>query len=379
MKKMVVGFWFRLVTDVLDAIFLAIFGYLILVLPFRKFVYDLGDAGILIGLCVAFLYFGFLQSSLGKGQSLAKKIFKFQVLRMDGSYMSLPVSFLRYVVIAFIFYSTAIWVVFPQIENHIILSLALIAILICLFLGTVILVAFHPLKRGLHDLIAGTVVVRLGQYDKANFELLANPQRAKKAYFAVAIVSVLVILGLGIIGSKFQNFESPTASITQEQAVALRTIESRLEDETAFDDVVVTPTEVMIAFGNGETETETRFTLLAVEARIFPLLPDENILINLQKAIGLIVQEFTYLANYECISFVTNLGLNIGIVTFDHWVTNEFTSAGTPVVDDPHTVRFPPQIPNTNIKVGCHLEREAIGYTDQHGGGSWWVVPMVPR
>ena len=107
-KAMLVGFWLRLVTEILDAIFLAIVGYLIIILPFRKIIYDLGDAGIFVGLGVAFLYFGLLQSSLGNGQSLAKKVFKFQVLRMDGSYMPLPVSFLRYVVIALIFYGTAI-------------------------------------------------------------------------------------------------------------------------------------------------------------------------------------------------------------------------------------------------------------------------------
>ena len=37
MKKraMVVGFWLRLVTDILDAMSLAVFGYLIIGLPFR--------------------------------------------------------------------------------------------------------------------------------------------------------------------------------------------------------------------------------------------------------------------------------------------------------------------------------------------------------
>ena len=377
---MLVGFWLRLVTEILDAIFLAIVGYLIIILPFRKIIYDLGDAGIFVGLGVAFLYFGLLQSSLGNGQSLAKKVFKFQVLRMDGSYMPLPVSFLRYVVIALIFYGTAIAELFPQLANHIILSFVLFAIVIFLALGTIILVAFHPLKRGLHDLIAGTVVVRLGQYDKVNLELLANPQRAKRAYLTVAIVSILTILGTSIIASKFQIFESSTAYITQEQAVELRAIETRLEEETAFDDVVVTPTEVMITFGSGEIETEIRFILLAVEARIFQLIPDEDKLMNLRKAVDFIVQEFTYLTNYDCISFVSDLGYNIGIVPIDAWVTHEFTTAGTPVADDPHTVRFPPQVPDPNVpKVGCHLDREAIGYSDQHGGLSWRVLPMVSR
>lgn len=372
---MVVGLWLRLVTDSLDAIFLGIFGYFIIIVPFRKIVYDLGDAGVLIGLGVAFLYFGLLQSSLGNGQSLAKKIFKFQVLRMDGSYMPLPVSFLRYAVIAVIFYGWAISEVFPQLANHIVLYFALFALIICLFLGTIILVAFHPLKRGLHDLIAGSVVVRLGRYDKDKLEALAKPQRAKKAYVAVAIVSGLVILGSWIFASKIP--QSMTAYITQEEWVALKTIETKLEEETVFDDVVVTPMRVIVRFGGGETKKEVRLTPLAVEARISQLIPDGDMSMDLQKAIDFIVQEFTYLANYDCINFVVDLGVNIGIVSFDAWATHEFTTAGTPVADDPHTVRLPP-FPDPNTKVGCHLEREAIGYSDQHGGSSW-IVPMVPR
>ena len=71
-KKIVVGFWLRLATDILDAIFLGIFGYVVIILPHRKIVHNLGDAGILIDLYVAFLYFGLLQSSIGKGHYSAK-------------------------------------------------------------------------------------------------------------------------------------------------------------------------------------------------------------------------------------------------------------------------------------------------------------------
>ena len=159
-KKIVVGFWLRLLTDILDAIFLAIFGYAVItstispVFTFGHMLYYLGDAGILIGLCVAFLYFGLLQSSIQNGQSLAKYILKIQVLKMDGSYMRLPVSFLRYAVIACIFYGYNIWdalvSAFPQLEASLVISWSIFALFIFLSAGTILLVAFHPLKRGLH-------------------------------------------------------------------------------------------------------------------------------------------------------------------------------------------------------------------------------------
>lgn len=96
--KIVVGFWLRLITDILDVIFLGLFGAL-LALPLRGLFYSIGEDGLWIGLCITFLYTGILQSNIGHGQSLAKKLLKIQVLRRDGSYLSLPRSFLRYTIV----------------------------------------------------------------------------------------------------------------------------------------------------------------------------------------------------------------------------------------------------------------------------------------
>src|SRR4051812_1168077 len=96
--KMIAGFWIRFFADFLDAIFLAIFGFL-LSLPLKGTFYKLGEKGVWIGLIITFLYTGILQSALGEGQSLAKRILKIQVLKMDGEYLSLPMSFLRYSII----------------------------------------------------------------------------------------------------------------------------------------------------------------------------------------------------------------------------------------------------------------------------------------
>jgi len=103
-KNIVVGFWLRLMTDVLDSIFLGLFG-LLLFIPFKNLFYRLGEDGVWVGFCITFLYTGILQSAIGRGQSLAKRLFRIQVLRRNGSYLTLPQSFLRYSIIAFIFYN----------------------------------------------------------------------------------------------------------------------------------------------------------------------------------------------------------------------------------------------------------------------------------
>lgn len=113
-KKIVVGFWLRLITDILDVIFLGLFGAL-LALPLRGLFYSIGEDGLWIGLCITFLYTGILQSNIGQGQSLAKKLLKIQVLHRDGSYLSLPRSFLRYTIIALICYNSWIWLVLTSV------------------------------------------------------------------------------------------------------------------------------------------------------------------------------------------------------------------------------------------------------------------------
>ena len=382
-KKIVIGFWFRLLADSLDAIFLAIFGYFVIISRSGQIFYILGDAGILVGLCVAFLYFGLLQSSIGNGQSLAKKILKIQVLKMDGSYMSLPVSFLRYAVIACIFYGGNIWdalvSIYPQLVGSFVISGFIFALFVFLSVGTIILVAFHPLKRGLHDLIAGTVVIRVGRYDKDQIKELANPQRAKKAYLAMCIVCVLIISGSMILDwMLIGKIDSPTASayITHEESVALKEIETSLEEETAYDSVVVTPMNVLFTFRRGETETDVRIKVLHVKARISPF---EGKPVNLQNAVSLISQRSTYLENYDCINFMINQGINIGIFNTFSFASYEFTPAGYPVEITSNMVRIPPQdgaAPTPSPS--CHVEKQAIGDFDPQRGYPFQIVPMVP-
>jgi uncharacterized RDD family membrane protein YckC len=179
-SRLVAGFWVRLLADFLDAIILGIFGFC-LALPFRNFLFRLGESGVWIGLVVTFLYAGLLQSAIGHGQSLAKQVLKIQVLKMDGHYLSLPSSLLRYTVIALIFYNAwiglALTSVFP-ILNHPAFQTAYAVGVMVLVVGTVLMVPLHPLKRGIHDLISGSIVVYKGTFDAERIVLLrAIPPR----------------------------------------------------------------------------------------------------------------------------------------------------------------------------------------------------------
>src|SRR5262245_57050849 len=87
-KPVVVGFWFRLLADSLDVLLLGIIGF-VAVFLLQDLLYEIGEQGWWIGLCITFIYTGVLQSAIGNGQTLAKRFLNIQVLKRDGSFMSL--------------------------------------------------------------------------------------------------------------------------------------------------------------------------------------------------------------------------------------------------------------------------------------------------
>lgn len=189
-KPIVVGFWFRFLSDFLDVVFLGLVGFAA-AWPLKDVLYEMGDQGWWIGLLVTFAYAGFLQSAIGNGQTLAKKLLKIQVLKRDGTFMSLPESFLRYAVIAFIAYNgwigSGLVASFPVLQNDAFATAYMVLVLFCLC-GVICIVPFHPLKQGLHDLLVDTVVVRKGRFTREALEELRNDEKAKRAYAIAASV-----------------------------------------------------------------------------------------------------------------------------------------------------------------------------------------------
>lgn len=193
-KSLVVGFWKRALADALDTWILGIFGFAVTV-PFRNFFYKFGEDGIWIGLVITFLYTGILQSSIGKGQSLAKKLLKIEVTGLDGNYMGLFRSFLRCSVLVLLFYNSSIYAglksLFPffaqPLPVFIFSSLA-----ITVFTGCAVLLPLHPLKRGIQDLIAGSVVVRAGQFDAEKIAELNDSGKTKRAFIIWIVITVLI-------------------------------------------------------------------------------------------------------------------------------------------------------------------------------------------
>ena len=135
------GFWIRFGAYVIDVVVLSFIGFAVglavgVIGVAAKTPRDqLNAIANVIGALMSLSYFLYFWSRYGQGQTLGMRLRKLRVVRTDGSDLSIPRAFLR-------------WIGF---------NLGILA----LFIG-VISTGFDPHKQGWHDKLADTYVVRVG-------------------------------------------------------------------------------------------------------------------------------------------------------------------------------------------------------------------------
>lgn len=157
-NRIISGFWRRLLALFLDGIFIGVFGF-ILGLFFFDFFAQIGAYGRIVGFCIAFAYFGLLNSSVGKGQTIGKKIMKIKVVDLNGGYISLVRSLIRYTILSAPFFLNGLLIPPAVVQSPI---GYIIGFVIFGFGGAVIyLYIFNRRTRqSLHDLAVRTFVVK---------------------------------------------------------------------------------------------------------------------------------------------------------------------------------------------------------------------------
>ncbi len=182
--------WRRIVAVFIDSIIVGIAGTLI-ALPFFDTFSRLGGWGRLVGFCLALPYFVLLNSRIGNGQTLGKRAMHLQVVDAHGQRISVPKSFVRYVVLSAPFFLNGLTLPITRTPQVVIYLLTVVVF----GLGaiTIYLVLFNRRTRqGVHDLAAGSYVA---DADKSG-ALLVHP--IWRGHWAV--LSALVVVGL--IGGK---------------------------------------------------------------------------------------------------------------------------------------------------------------------------------
>lgn len=156
--QVIAGFWRRLAAYLLDALILGGAGYLAGIPLFDVFA-RLSWWGRPIGLGVALLYFGILNSSLGGGQTLGKRLMKIKVVDEKGALFAFPWTIIRHAFLAlpFAFIEWALpgaltpsWFAFVTYYLYLGLGFATFYLVAC----------NGRTRQSLHDLAVGSFVVR---------------------------------------------------------------------------------------------------------------------------------------------------------------------------------------------------------------------------
>ena len=162
-KTRIAGFWRRLAAFLVDIIVLGV-PTLLLGLAFFQWAVSLGQAGRLVGFVVALIYFSLLNSRLGGGQTLGKRLFGIRVTDRAGKALSPKHSVLRFLVFAIPYFLNGLWFDVNAASVGVIEYLlgALLIFLVFGGLGAIVyLFVFNRRTRqSLHDLAVGSFVVR---------------------------------------------------------------------------------------------------------------------------------------------------------------------------------------------------------------------------
>jgi len=153
------GFWRRIGALIVDTIILGIIGQG-LGFFLEELLVEIGVWGRLIGFTIALVYFGILNSEIGNGQTLGKKLLKIRVVDLSGELISPLKSFLRYSVLAIPFSLNG-----APFSDNIMFSFVIYILSLFVFGGLFSIIYLYIFNRvtrqSLHDITTGTYVVNV--------------------------------------------------------------------------------------------------------------------------------------------------------------------------------------------------------------------------
>jgi uncharacterized RDD family membrane protein YckC len=205
------GFWRRFGAFIVDGIILTVAGQLI-ALALSSVLFELGPYARIPGQLVALLYFGLLDSFIGNGQTLGKRLVGVSVRNSDGQPIGIGRSILR----------TSIWLVpetlngwnAPVMDHWIAGAIATVMVL---GIGGAVVATMIFNRRsgqGLHDMLTHTYVLRLGGMPVATL-----PKASRRQWIlsgAMVSLSVLMLIGVWIVAPRIiQSRLEPIANLQQ--------------------------------------------------------------------------------------------------------------------------------------------------------------------
>lgn len=153
------GFWRRFAAFLIDSIILGIVGLLPGMFAF-DFLAGLGGWGRLVGFTIGILYFGILNSSIGQGQTLGKRLVKVRVVDTAGKTIGIGQSLLRYTALSTAFFLNGVMMPADYQTGW---WMFLFALLVFGLGSSVVYLAIfnRRTRQSVHDLVTGTYVIHV--------------------------------------------------------------------------------------------------------------------------------------------------------------------------------------------------------------------------
>lgn len=157
-SRYIAGFWRRVGAFAIDSVALGAVGAALGFAFFDTFA-AMGQQGRWIGFVVAGAYFSVLNSRVGRGQTLGKRLLEIEVIDARGSHLSLARSVGRYLPLGFALILSNALVPASAVFGPI--GVVIGALTTVIVILTIYLIVFNSRsRRTLHDFLAGTYVVR---------------------------------------------------------------------------------------------------------------------------------------------------------------------------------------------------------------------------
>jgi uncharacterized RDD family membrane protein YckC len=180
-------FWIRPLAFLIDVLLLVAIGF-VLGLLLKEYFISLKGNGIFIGFLISLLYFTFCSSTICKGQTLGKLIFRIKTLDSKDNYLPVWKSFLRSLVLTtpYFFLNYSI----PGLSESSIFSVILFDLLFFLLIGFLYFYLFNKYTRQtIHDFAVNSYVVST----KETMEI--DRQQVKPMiYYLYLSISILLII-----------------------------------------------------------------------------------------------------------------------------------------------------------------------------------------
>ena len=179
----IAGFWRRVLGCLIDSAVLGAVGMAMGLFLSDVFM-QMGGWARLVGFGIGLLYFGILNSRVGNGQTLGKRVARTKVVSSSGATLGLGRSFLRFTILA-----APLFLNHARIPPQLLTTWLGVAISVLLFgvgVSTIYLLVFNRRTRqGLHDLAVGSFVI------KAPADSSAINSQINKAHYVVVAALIL--------------------------------------------------------------------------------------------------------------------------------------------------------------------------------------------